>query len=268
MKTKKIFAAVLVCAALANSSDVFAKASSPEDDLPAESPVQAANPAKTATPLTDTNLQIFYDFGQDRNYFTITYEMFHPDLWGNTFFFVDVDMNFVGGDGKNIGPSGAYTELSRSLNFWQNSAAKDFSLQVEYNGGLGAFNGGSYPINHSFLFGGNYFLHSRDYRHTLTLQLLYRYTLGQVNIVPMQFTAVWGCKDLFHAKGLTFSGYLDVFGDGGKCVVQSEPQLWYSVGQWFNCPNLNIGTEVELSVNFAGADGFRCRPCAGLKWVF
>lgn len=27
----------------------------------------------------------------------------------------------------------------------------------------------------------------------------------------------------------------------------SEPQLWYNVGRWFGCPNLNIGTEIEFS---------------------
>ena len=31
---------------------------------------------------------------------------------------------------------------------------------------------------------------------------------------------------------------------------------------------LHIGTEVELSVNFAGYDGFVARPCLGTKWVF
>ena len=52
-----------------------------------------------------------------------------------------------------------------------------------------------------------------------------------------------------------------------KYVILSEPQLWYCVGQWFHCDNLNIGGEVELSYNFANA-GFRCNPCVGLKWVF
>ena len=37
-----------------------------------------------------TNLQVFYDFGKDRQFVTTTFEMFHPDSWGNTFFFVDI----------------------------------------------------------------------------------------------------------------------------------------------------------------------------------
>ena len=29
-----------------------------------------------------------------------------------------------------------------------------------------------------------------------------------------------------------------------------------------------VGTEVELSYNFAGNKGFMCNPCAGLRWTF
>lgn len=54
----------------------------------------------------------------------------------------------------------------------------------------------------------------------------------------------------------------------GKFIFISEPQLWYNVGQFFGVDNLNIGTEIELSYNFAGNHGFYCRPCLGTKWVF
>lgn len=264
------------------------------------SPVTAENPGKTAqdsavvaTPaahktrrplkgsdikLTDMNLQLQYDFGADRNFVTLTYEMFHPDSWGNTFFFVDLDFNWRDGDGRNKGVSGAYTELSRSLNFWQGTCMKDFCLQIEYNGGLGGFNGGSYPINHAFLAGANYTLHTHDYRYLLTFQLLFRKILFVRQTVPMQFTMVWTCRDLFGAKGLNFTGYIDFWNEdhsgdplnpvGNALVMQSEPQIWYTVGQWFGCPHLNVGGEVELDLNFAGTRGFRARPCLGLKWVF
>ena len=36
-----------------------------------------------------TNLQTFYDFGKDRQYLTTTFEMFKPDKFGDTFFFID-----------------------------------------------------------------------------------------------------------------------------------------------------------------------------------
>lgn len=266
---KRIFAAAFAAAVTALGASA-ATSSELEDNLTAEKPVPADKPARKtwkSTPLTDTNLQLFYDFGTDRNHVTATYEMFHPDAWGNTFFFVDVDFNFKNETGKNIGPSGAYTEIARCLNFWQQSPVGDLSLQVEYNGGLGSMWGG-YTVNHAFLVGANYLVHSKDYRYTLNIQLLYKKFIGLAQKVPMQFTLVWGCQDLFGAKGLRFSGFADVWNERDKCVFLAEPQLWYAVGQWFGCPNLNLGTEIELSYNFANTEAFRCRPCLGLKWVF
>lgn len=223
--------------------------------------------AAAQTPLTDTNLQVFYDFGGDRQHVTTTYEMFHIDSWGNTFFFADVDYNFTNTAGENIAPGAAYTEISRCINFWQGSKLGDLSLQVEYNGGLGARFGG-YPINHAFLLGANYFLHSADYKNTLNLSVLYKKFIGMHQDVPMQLTAVWGCQDLFGVQGLRFSGFADVWCEGSNCVFLSEPQLWYNVGQFFGCPNLNLGGEVELAYNFASVSGFKVRPCLGMKWIF
>lgn len=222
--------------------------------------------ASAQAPLTDTNLQVFYDFGSDRQQVTTTYEMFHIDSWGNTFFFCDIDYTHKE-LGSNVGPGGAYTEISRCLNFWQGSKLSDLSLQVEYNGGLGSMWGG-YTINHAFLIGANYFLHSKDYKNTLNLSLLFKKFVGMEQKVPMQFTAVWGCQDIFNVKGLRFSGFCDVWNEGNACVFLSEPQLWYSVGNHFGCPNLNIGGEVEIAYNFAGVQGLMIRPCAGVKWVF
>ena len=61
-----------------------------------------------------TNLQFHYDFGKNRNYVTTTLEMFKPDKWGNTFFFVDFDYNM----GEKNHPSSAYMEIARCLKFW------------------------------------------------------------------------------------------------------------------------------------------------------
>ena len=230
--------------------------------LAANSPLALAE-----TPLSDTNLQLFYDFGKDRQFVTSTFEMFHPDSWGNTFFFIDIDYNFKNDSDLNIGPSGAYLEVARCLNFWGNSKLKDLSFQVEYNGGLGAMSGG-YTINHAFLAGANYCLHSADFRNTLNLSVLYKKFIGLEQKLQMQFTAVWGLQNLFGAKGLRFSGFADVWWEGGKTVFLSEPQLWYCIGQLFKCSHLNIGGELEVSNNFAGYDGWACRPCLGVKWVF
>ena len=235
-----------------------------------------------------TNLQIFYDFGSDRQHVTTTLEGFYNDNWGNTFFFIDYDFNAKNFDGKSFSPSGTYFEIARCLNFWQNSALGGLSLHVEYNGGLllnnpqlldGSYVG--YGINHAFLAGFDYFLHSADFNNTFNIKLLYKKILRGSQQVPMQFTIVWGFQDLFGAKGLRFSGFADfwwedhaVYNSGtnkwgdSRVVFISEPQLWYNIGQHMGIDNLNIGGEIELSYDFATTAGFRARPCLGVKWVF
>ncbi len=242
--------------------------------------------AACALAKAQTNLQVFYDFGKDRGHVTTTVEGFYADNWGNTFFFVDHDFNNRLDD-KIISPNGTYLEIARCLNFWQNSKLGGLSLQVEYNGGI--YN--QFSINNAFLAGLDYFFHSKDFRNTLNLKVLYKWIDyrglpdGFKSQVPMQFTAVWGLRDLFGAKGLTFSGFADFWwqdhilytdekgnalenAEVSHVVFISEPQLWYNVGQWFGVPNLNLGGEVELSWDFGSARGFWVRPCLGAKWVF
>ena len=239
------------------------------------------------TARAGTNLQIYYDFGsmgtacanQRSPRVTTTLELFYADSWGSTFAFIDLDFAIHPNDPYST-PFMAYTEISRCLNFWQQTAAKDLSIQVEYNGGLGLYSAGpkaigGYPINHAGLVGLNYCLHTEDYKNIFNLELLYKFIADEYNqwknAAPLQFTFVWGCDDFCTAPGLRFSGFLDIWGqkmaDGQSCVLISEPQLWYNVGRWFKCPNLNIGTEIEFSYNFTGK-GFMCNPCLGVKWCF
>lgn len=250
-----------------------------------------------------TNLQLFYDFGslntvcenKRTNRVTTTVELFYPDPWGTTFAFIDLDYNIHPNDPKNT-PFMGYFEIARCLNFWQNTKAKDLSIQVEYNGGLGLYKAGDaiggYAINHAALVGLNYCLHTADYKNIFNLELLFKYVVDDANMwrikgpdghwttqegnqVPLQFTFVWGCDDFCTAPGLRFSGFLDIwgqkFGNLQSFVMISEPQLWYNVGRWFKCPNLHIGTEIEFSYNFVGGTpgtGFMCNPCLGIKWCF
>lgn len=235
-----------------------------------------------------TNLQLYYDFGSEGtacqnqriNRVTTTLELFYPDPWGSTFAFVDLDFA-VNKKDWHESPFMAYTEIARCLNFWQSTAAKDLSIQVEYNGGFGIYahpeGTMGYHISHAALAGLNYCLHTPDYKNVFNLELLYKYIAdayngnGLDNKVPLQFTFVWGCDDFCTAPGLRFSGFLDIWGqntaDGQSFVMISEPQLWYNIGRWFRCPNLNIGTEIEFSYNFTG-HGFMCNPCLGIKWDF
>ena len=219
-----------------------------------------------------TNLQTFYDFGRNRDHFTTTLEGFYNDNWGNTFFFIDYDYNDKNSKGVNQAPSGSYMEIARCLNFWQDSALAPLSLQVEYNGLVG--------VNQNFLFGLDWFVHNADFSNTFNFKLLYKtFSAGASSNVPLQFTFVWGMQDIFGVTGLRFSGFADIWGENvinfmedfsksGKTVFISEPQLWYNIGQHMGIPNLHIGTEVELSYDFAGYAGFYARPCIGTKWVF
>lgn len=223
-----------------------------------------------------TNAQLFYDFGSDRKFVTLTLEMFKGDKWGSTYFFMDHDFNYDDHvEGPNLAQGGTYTEISRALNFWQNTQLAPLSLHVEYNGGITK----SYPINNAWLFGLEYFIHNKDFKNTLTLEVLYKTIRKTDSEVPMQLTAVWGCKDLFGMKGITFSGFADfwwethsVNGDGGQSIAKTvfitEPQLWYNVGSLVSVENFNVGTEIELSNNFGSSKGFKCRPCLGVKWTF
>ena len=234
------------------------------------------------TARAQTNIQVFYDFGKDRNILTTTLEGFYNDNWGNTFFFIDYDYPL-----DQAFPAGTYFEIARCLNFWHGTFLEPLSIQVEYNGGV--YN--QYGINHAALAGLDFFLHSRDFKNTFNLKALYKWTSykgqpsGFKSMLPMQFTAVWGFQDLFGLKGLRFSGFADFwwqdhtlnFDEKGnslmvpeksRIVFLSEPQLWYNVGQWVGVDNFNIGGEVELSFDFGSCRGFWVRPCAGIKWVF
>lgn len=247
------------------------------------------------------NLQEQYDF--NRKQLTTTLEMFKGDKWGSTFFFVDIYHKF-----DRAYPSDFYTEIARSLNFWKGSCLKDLSLHVEWNGGNGIYptdlGTAGYSVNNAWLFGVEYFLHNADYSNTFTFELMYKRISGQkdldktpallrpygrVSDIPLQFTFVWGMNNLFGVKGLSFSGFLDVWGenanwgktnklewDNTKLVALTEPQIWYNVGQHFGCDNLLVGGEVEMAYNFSGGwksypdnnKGFTVAPCLGLKWNF
>ena len=84
-----------------------------------------------ATTLQAQNLQVHYDFGKDRKYITSTVEMFKPDKWGSTFFFID--MNYDADNGKTI--SLAYWEIARAISIGKSP----FAAHIEYNGGFGQY---------------------------------------------------------------------------------------------------------------------------------
>lgn len=210
------------------------------------------------------NFQLFYDAG--RNCATSTVEMFRPDNGGNTYFFVDMDYT------PQI--TGAYWEIAREFNFWQDTRMGWLSAHIEYNGGL--VTGGSF--NNNLLVGLTYSGHSDDYSKTWSLSAMYKSLFSKPYMHSFQITGVWGID---FAKGwCTFSGFFDfwrenMYWENGtttyttKYIFMTEPQFWVNfnrINGWDKV-NLSVGGEVELSANFAGK-GFHVMPAVGVKYTF
>ena len=203
--------------------------------------------------LNAQNVQLHYDFGDNREYFTSTIEMFNLDEYGATFFFFDLDYNQTLGDKS---ASLAYFEIARYLKLPINK----LSATIQYNDGVAPWRplgpvwlgGVSRPIDLGFV--------------TLSIDLLFRKARNS-NSPDAQLTVVW-FKSFLNTK-LHFNGFLDLwsqnkFGEDGKeFVFLSEPQLWYNLGK-----HLAVGGEVELSKNFLPTDDFEIKPTLGLKWNF
>ena len=225
------------------------------------------------------NIQMHYDFGhslgQDltgRPSVTTTVEMFRPDKWGNTFFFVDLDY-------QRDGVAGAYWEISREFDV---SGNKQWAAHVEYDGGLSSDENtwAATRFQHTALVGPAWNWHSNDFRRTFSVQALYRHSFRNNHMeVPaknsFQLTGVWGLT--FADNLLSFSGYADMWYDknvSGKWIFQSEPQFWVNLRavRGIDVP-VSIGTEVEISNNFVYNDRgennrFYAIPTLGVKWTF
>ncbi len=208
------------------------------------------------------NVQLHYDMGEDRGYFTSTVEMFKPDQWGNTFFFVDMDYG-VNDDleGVNL----AYFEIARTFKLMDSP----FSLHAEYNGGLFQVNPAiTVNIENAWLGGIDYSWNAEDFSKGYSLKALYKNIQGKHD-ASFQFTAVWYYN--FANSKMSFTGFFDYWredrdlnfdGEMGEWVLLTEPQLWYNATK-----NLSIGTEIELSNNFI-AEEFKVMPTAAVKWTF
>lgn len=224
------------------------------------------------------NVQLHYDFGSmiydsqsARPKVTTTVEMFKPDSWGSTFFFVDMDYT-------SKGVTGAYWEIARELNFW----GGPFSAHVEYNGGLNS----SSVFNNSYLLGATYSWNNSDFTKGFTFTPTYK--IIQKNVKPhnFQLTATWYihfCKGKY-----TFSGFADFwkekhgvitcFDNDGNTVFENrnfifitEPQFWVNLNKFDGVSekfNLSVGTEWEISSNFGVMDGWKWMPTLAMKWSF
>lgn len=224
------------------------------------------------------NIQIHYDFGHmlyedldskngNRAPLTTTIEMFKPDKWGSTFFFVDMDYN------KKV--TSAYWEISREFNFWQKSKMNWLSVHVEFDGGLNTV---VKSFNNAWLLGPTYSGHNADYSKTWSLSLMYKYipkTVDTENKKQEQNFQITGVWNINFAKGwMLFSGFADFWREhrpwiNTEYIFLAEPQLWVNLNKikgWDNI-NLSLGGEVEISNNFVDK-GFYCIPTLGAKWTF
>jgi hypothetical protein len=207
------------------------------------------------------NIQLHYDFGENRKLFTSTVEMFKPDKFGSTFFFIDMDYS---SDARNInnGLSLAYWEIARAFKWNEN---QKFMPRVEYNGGVFKLDGKETPfisIENAYLAGIERTWASTDFSKILTLQANYKYIQDKEN-AAFQLTAVWTLQML---KGkLSFLGFADFWKEemfwGTSYRFLSEPQLWYNFSRKFS-----VGSEIELSNNFVGPE-FAVKPTIALKWT-
>jgi len=213
------------------------------------------------------NIQLHYDMDSERNYFTVTHEMYKPDNNGYTFWFIDMDFNFPG---NTRSMSSAYWEISRGFfipGLKEFPAFKQTAVHIEYNDGFGVAGDSSgitygsvflAGITHSFI-AGNF---------SLTPQVFYRIPISYTSN-GVQFTFVWSWS-LFNNK-LLLTGYSDLWTqdkqngyDSKEWVFQSEPQIWYSINH-----KLAVGGELEISRNFpVGPAGWNYSPTVAIKWDF
>lgn len=214
------------------------------------------------------DIQLHYDFGRqlyskdqpDRPKLTTTVELFRPDSWGNTFFFVD--MNY-----QREGITSAYWEISREFSLGKLPLA----LHIEYDGGLS----NQFSYKNAYLAGLTYAWNQADYQAGFTFTPMYKYLARQDRPHSFQLTSTW----YLHMAGgkLSFTGFADLWGDRhlvtGKnnIIFITEPQLWVNLNKFEGINpkfNLSIGTEWEISSNFAVLDKTVVNPTLAIKWTF
>ena len=238
------------------------------------------------------NVQFHYDLGSalyhsgykserfTRPNITTTVEMFKPDKWGNTFFFIDMNYGKVSApysaDGlSDGGVLGSYWEISRELRL----ARSPFLAHIEYDGGMDHYSG---SYDDAWLCGVTYAMASKDFSKTFSLTAMYKAIPRNLKTVHnFQVTAVWNV--LFLHNRFKFDGFLDFWkenrpwqhpkgsfsGDGTDYILLSEPQIWYNLNtlKGMEGVNLSIGSEIEISNNFCGY-GMYVNPTLAMKWTF
>ncbi len=220
--------------------------------------------------LFSQNLQLHYDFGKDRKYFTATLEMYKADSFGSTFWFVDFDFNSAN---TPRGISMAYWEISHDFYIPGIKKIKGFEelgLHIEYNDGVQAekINDSvsiGYNLTSTWLAGLSYPV--RIGKVVVGTMLLYRYPRGATS-ADFQFTTIW--YQPFCKGRLVLTGFIDIWSQdklyetGKELVFQTEPQFWVALKR-----HIFIGNETEISKNFPfGPNDWKISPTLAFKWEF
>ncbi len=213
------------------------------------------------TSLLSQNIQLHYDFRHsldkecpsEFNFLMATIEMYHPDKYGNTFFFVDFDFS-----GKNGNLSCIYAEVSREFQIGNFPVLP----HIEYNGGIGF----DVSIANAYLAGAAFpFELGKFYFNTY---LAYKYNNFDKPSNDAQFTIVWDGKIL--KDKLTICGVFDLWSEnkqgkgeaGKKVILYGEPQFWYNFNKHFS-----VGTELRTSWDFYWwTSDFKVYPTLGVKY--
>lgn len=221
-------------------------------------------------PILGQNLQLHYDFGEDRHFFTSTLEMFKADTLGTTFWFVDFDFN---SPNKPRGISMAYWEITRDFyipGIKKIKGLEQLGFHIEYNDGVQIERADSnltigYNLVSTWLAGFSYPVRIGNVEIGTILQ--YRYPRGATS-ADFQFTAFW-YQSVMKGK-LILTGFIDIWSqdkfyeEGKELVLQTEPQFWFTVTN-----KIFFGSEIEISKNFPfGPNDWKFQPTIAVKWEF
>ncbi|MBL0060632.1 MAG: DUF5020 family protein [bacterium] len=186
---------------------------------------------------TYVNGQLHRDF--NREVFTSTVEVWSGDKLGSTFFFADFDF-------ASAGETQSYFEISRHFELTRIKKIGHLNASVQFNDGVTPADGfGGKLIPRTFL-AGLALTELKTGNATFELQALARQEYA--SDLGWQLTGVWFVP--ISKSPFEFLGYVDwnsnEYGDQ-PVSVQAEPQFQY---RW---KQVAVGTEVEVSRNFAGA---------------
>lgn len=232
--------------------------------------------------LKAQNVQVHYDFGRtmyekdqpNRPQLTATVEGFHPDAYGDTFWFVDFGW-------INSQSSAAMWKILRTFRLGKDLPVR---LQLRYDGGLFFFNAPKdekeranarwgKPYGDAVMVGPSFQIHSRDFSFVWCINPLYKVNFN--NPVDkwgnFEFHTNWNytfASGKFSTGGF-FSFWREVARFGQYHVV-SQPNFWCYLNKFDGISKnfkLAIGTEIRISSNVEAKKTFVC-PTLGLKWTF